>query len=81
MGFCYPHGESVDATKKFPKVMIIPILVGLATALRFEIHATQGQGTVRCFEQYVLADNTITGFVDIPNRAFQTVDFLVFGFD
>ena len=48
-----------------------------ASALRFEIAATQGQGTVRCIEQTMHSNTLVRGEVDIPSRAFQTVDVLV----
>ena len=52
-------------------------LVQFIAALRFEIAATQGQGTVRCFEQTVTLHTLVKGKVDIPTRSFQTVDFTV----
>lgn len=60
--------------------MHLSLLSFLALAingLRFEIVATAGQGTLRCFEQFALEGQEIRGQIDIPNEANQQVDFLV----
>lgn len=58
-------------------ISIFAILFTLTTALRFDILATAGQGTVRCFEQFVTTNTLVKGSVDIPLKPFQKVDFLV----
>ncbi|KAI8916055.1 emp24/gp25L/p24 family/GOLD-domain-containing protein [Gorgonomyces haynaldii] len=50
------------------------LLFGLVSALRFDIPAAPGEGTLKCFKQFVLKNTHVQGFVDSPNQPFQTVE-------
>ncbi|KAH6575886.1 hypothetical protein BASA50_010596 [Batrachochytrium salamandrivorans] len=54
--------------------MLLAMLSSSVHALRFDLHATAGQGTQKCVEQYVHKDTLVTGAVDIPARENQRID-------
>ncbi|KAI8927200.1 emp24/gp25L/p24 family/GOLD-domain-containing protein [Entophlyctis helioformis] len=61
--------------------MVVLVLLGLASllagsvhALRFDLHATTGQGTRKCVESYARRDSVVSGTLDVPARSMQRVD-------
>lgn len=55
------------------------LLSAITAALRFEMHSTPGEGTLRCFTQYVWKDTTVAGWVDSPPSPVsnQNIDFQI----
>lgn len=53
---------------------ILALLIPLSLALRFEIAASHGEGTLKCFSQFFTKGAHVFGHVDVPAQDAQRID-------
>jgi hypothetical protein len=63
----------LKAAQMFSFFLMLWIIGGVAS-LRFDIPATHGEGTLKCFEQFVAKDTHVQGFVDSPSASGQVLN-------
>eukprot|EP00842_Homolaphlyctis_polyrhiza_P003771 jgi/Hompol1/4395/HPOL_001045-RA len=64
---------SVGAAAAAMLLLLLSLLAGSVSALRFELHASPGQGTRKCLDMFVPKESLVAGSVDIPYVSGQKI--------